>query len=62
MQAASDLANTRTSGIVEQVFERLKHQARVTLARCRTKVFSSLSSKIVVELQFIILPESRISG
>lgn len=49
MEAAGDLANGGTSGILEQVFERLKHQALVALARRRTKILLALF-KDVVEL------------
>lgn len=51
MQAASDLANAGTNGIVEQVFERLKHRALVALASRRTKVLLALLQD-VVELPF----------
>ena len=47
MQAAGDPANARTSGIIEQVFERLKHQALVTLARRRTEVLLALFQDVV---------------
>jgi len=47
MQAADDLANAGTSGIVEQVFERLKHEALVTLAGRRTKVLLALFQDVV---------------
>ena len=51
MQAAGDLANAGTGGIVEQVFERLKHQALVALAPRRTEIFLALFQD-VVELPF----------
>ena len=47
MQAAGDLANARTSGIVEEAFERLKHQALVTLARRRTKILITFFQDVV---------------
>lgn len=49
MEAAGDLANGGTSGILEQVVERLKHQALVALARHRTKILLAFF-KDVVEL------------
>jgi hypothetical protein len=47
MQAAGNLANARTSGIVEQVYECLKHQALVTLAGRRTEVLLALFQDII---------------
>ena len=47
MQAAGNLANARTSGIVEQVFKRLKHQALVPLARRRAEVRLALFQDVV---------------
>jgi len=47
MQAAGDLANAGASGIVEQVFERLKHQALVSLTRRRAKVLLALCQYVV---------------
>jgi hypothetical protein len=47
MEATGDLANARTSGIVEQVFERLKHQDLVTLAGRRTKVLLALFQDVL---------------
>lgn len=38
MQPAGDPPNARTGGIIKQVFERLKHQALITLARRRTEL------------------------
>lgn len=47
MQAASDVPNTRTGRIVEQVFEGLKHQGLVTRARYRTKLLLALLQDVV---------------
>jgi hypothetical protein len=51
MQAAGDLANAGTRGIVEEVFERPKHQALVALACCGTEILLALFQD-VVELPF----------